>query len=301
MIQFKTILFYTWQKTKNPNFVCKRGGTCVVTVSNRRRCQKCRHVRCINAGMTPDAVLTEDQKVIRFRKTLMKRRQESGPNEQTVGSGEDEGEEAEDEDENMRSNEDENMRSNDDENRRSINSISPTLSFPTTEDDILEVLHEVSSDSGTDLQLPKKIPRLEELIENLSSDDDMNEKKSTKIVDNFANGGTFNDTSQNNFTNDNVKISDDSTCHIDNRNDNSSNRIDNSSNIPQKFRSKIESIDRALQMTFMQMKSAASDQLMKKLGAIQAGDDSVSIGKSEILGNIVQISELFRHFALLQR
>ena len=256
----------------------------MVTVANRRRCQKCRHVRCLNAGMTPDAVLTDDQKVIRFRKTLLKRRKNSGPNGQTVGSGEDEEEEAADEDENM----------------RSINSISPSLSLPTTED---EVLVDVAPGCSTDPQLPKKIPRLEELVESISSDDDMNDKSSTKIVDNISTCGTFSGTTQNSFSNDNVDnlISDDSPSSVDNLADNSSNPKDNSAKLPQKFRSKIDLIDRALQMTFMQMKSAASDQLVKKLGAIQAGDSSVGIGKNEILGNIVQISELFRHFALLHR
>ena len=30
------------------------------------------------AGMDPEAVLTDDQKVIRFRKTILKRRQDAG-------------------------------------------------------------------------------------------------------------------------------------------------------------------------------------------------------------------------------
>ncbi len=258
-----------------------------MTVANRRRCQKCRHVRCLNAGMTPDAVLTEDQKIIRFRKTLLKRRQVSESNEQTVGSGEEEGEEADDEDENM----------------RSINSISPSISLQTAEDDHPEILPGCS----TNPQIPKKIPRLEELIESLSSDDDMNEKTSTNIVDNVSTVGTLADIPRNYFQNDNL-ISDYSPSPVENLVDNSSNLIDSSSNtvdnyskIPHKLRSKIDLIDRALQITFMQMKSATSDQLVKKLEALQAGDSSVSIGKSEILANIVQISELFRHFALLHR
>jgi hypothetical protein len=244
--------------------------------------------------MTPDAVLTDDQKIIRFRKTLLKRRQVSESNEQTVGSGEEEGEEADDEDENM----------------RSINSISPSISLQTAVDDHPEILPGCS----TNPQIPKKIPRLEELIESLSSDDDMNEKTSTNIVDNVSTVGTLADISRNYFQNDNL-ISDYSPSPVENLVDNSSNLIDNSSNlidsssntvdnyskIPHKLRSKIDLIDRALQITFMQMKSATSDQLVKKLEALQAGDSSVSIGKSEILANIVQISELFRHFALLHR
>ena len=52
---------------------CKKNGRCVVTVLTRRRCQKCRYNRCQMAGMTPDAVLNEDQKRIRFRKVNQKR------------------------------------------------------------------------------------------------------------------------------------------------------------------------------------------------------------------------------------
>ncbi len=52
---------------------CKKNGRCVITVLTRRRCQKCRYNRCQLAGMTPDAVLNEDQKRIRFRKVNQKR------------------------------------------------------------------------------------------------------------------------------------------------------------------------------------------------------------------------------------
>lgn len=61
------------QKSRNPNFVCKKGGDCVITVKTRRRCQKCRYNRCMMTGMSPEAVLDEDQKKIRFRKLLLKR------------------------------------------------------------------------------------------------------------------------------------------------------------------------------------------------------------------------------------
>jgi len=37
------------------------------------RCQRCRYVRCIAAGMNPNAVLSDDEKVVRFRKTIMKK------------------------------------------------------------------------------------------------------------------------------------------------------------------------------------------------------------------------------------
>ena len=61
------------KKTKNPNFVCTRGDSCVITVANRRKCKKCRFRLCQEAGMTESAILTEEQKKLRFRKMLQKR------------------------------------------------------------------------------------------------------------------------------------------------------------------------------------------------------------------------------------
>ena len=61
------------QSTKRPNFECKSGGNCQITVKNRRKCQKCRYEKCLNIGMDPRWVLTSDQKKVRFRNYLKKK------------------------------------------------------------------------------------------------------------------------------------------------------------------------------------------------------------------------------------
>ena len=46
----------------------------MLTLHDRRKCKQCRYQRCIRAGMNPELVLTEDQKQIRFRKLLLKKK-----------------------------------------------------------------------------------------------------------------------------------------------------------------------------------------------------------------------------------
>jgi hypothetical protein len=46
----------------------------MLTLHDRRKCKQCRYQRCIGAGMNPELVLTEDQKQIRFRKLLLKKK-----------------------------------------------------------------------------------------------------------------------------------------------------------------------------------------------------------------------------------
>ena len=61
------------QKTKAPNFKCKNDNKCLVTIKTRRKCQKCRYNLCLEQGMKPEAVLTDDQKKIRFRNSIQKK------------------------------------------------------------------------------------------------------------------------------------------------------------------------------------------------------------------------------------
>ncbi len=62
------------QKDRNPNFACKRGGGCEITTKTRRSCQKCRYDLCLAAGMRSDAVMKDEEKEIRFKKSLTKKR-----------------------------------------------------------------------------------------------------------------------------------------------------------------------------------------------------------------------------------
>ena len=68
------------QKTKTPKFSCKQNNACEITVKTRRRCQKCRYEKCLKIGMTPKAVLTEDQKQIRFKNAIKKKEVRSSQN-----------------------------------------------------------------------------------------------------------------------------------------------------------------------------------------------------------------------------
>ena len=76
-VDFKTV-----KKSKkfcrNPEFRCKRNGGCDLTVTSQRKCRKCRYDLCVTAGMTHEAILTEEQKEVRFRKAIQKRKRQSG-------------------------------------------------------------------------------------------------------------------------------------------------------------------------------------------------------------------------------
>ena len=74
---FSKIISRSIQKCRDPQFVCKSGGGCEVTVKTRRRCQKCRYDLCLEAGMRPEAVLDDGQKKVRFRKMIRKQKREA--------------------------------------------------------------------------------------------------------------------------------------------------------------------------------------------------------------------------------
>ena len=60
--------------SKVTEFVCKKGGSCRITVKNRKKCKQCRYERCKLTGMTEEAILDDDRKKQRFRKMLEKRK-----------------------------------------------------------------------------------------------------------------------------------------------------------------------------------------------------------------------------------
>jgi len=56
------------QTGNDKNYKCKKDQDCVVSVANRRACQYCRFMKCIEIGMKPTWVLSDKQCQIRFRK-----------------------------------------------------------------------------------------------------------------------------------------------------------------------------------------------------------------------------------------
>ncbi|TRY76250.1 hypothetical protein TCAL_08790 [Tigriopus californicus] len=82
-----------------PGYVCKKDGKCNVTAKNRKKCQRCRYDKCVDMGMNPSLVLTDDQKKVRFRKMLEKKGSLGFPrkraNNQPSSSDEDSGDEDE--------------------------------------------------------------------------------------------------------------------------------------------------------------------------------------------------------------
>ncbi len=80
----------THQKRQPPSFECKGSGDCEVTARTRRRCQSCRYDRCLRAGMRPEFVMGEEQRMARMEKCRRKRQdreQRSGGMRSGGGSG----------------------------------------------------------------------------------------------------------------------------------------------------------------------------------------------------------------------
>ena len=59
--------------TDDPGYKCKKEGKCDVADKNRKKCQRCRYEKCLEAGMKPNQVLNAEQKKVRFRKMLEKK------------------------------------------------------------------------------------------------------------------------------------------------------------------------------------------------------------------------------------
>ena len=73
-------------RLKKRPIVCHNGNgnggqKCNVTLENRQSCKKCRYEKCLENGMDPDLVLSEEQKVVRFRKLLSKKKKVFPSNE----------------------------------------------------------------------------------------------------------------------------------------------------------------------------------------------------------------------------
>ncbi len=57
---------------------CKTDGNCLVSAATRKKCRWCRFSACLAAGMNTSNVLREEEKRVRFRKAIMKRKAEGG-------------------------------------------------------------------------------------------------------------------------------------------------------------------------------------------------------------------------------
>ncbi len=68
-----------------------------------------------------------------------------------------------------------------------------------------------------------------------------------------------------------------------------------------KCSSKLKSIVRSYQIALSQTKCWKSESIFSMLNAIQRGETGISVSKRDVLFLISKMSEVFRHFALLQR
>ncbi|TRY67719.1 hypothetical protein TCAL_02933 [Tigriopus californicus] len=63
----------TSQSKAYEKFMCKSTGECNVLHKLRKKCRKCRYEKCIRVGMKPSLVLSDEEKVKRFKKSLSKK------------------------------------------------------------------------------------------------------------------------------------------------------------------------------------------------------------------------------------
>ena len=76
--------------------------------------------------------------------------------------------------------------------------------------------------------------------------------------------------------------------------------VDEDKENPDMLLPKIKTIVRTYQIALAQTKCSRSDDLFGKLNAIQRGETGISVSKEDVLFLISKMSEVFRHFALLQ-
>jgi hypothetical protein len=62
-------------RSKERRMICKKDKKCNVMLQNRQSCKKCRYDKCLESGMDPNLVLSEEQKRVRFRKLLSKKKE----------------------------------------------------------------------------------------------------------------------------------------------------------------------------------------------------------------------------------
>jgi hypothetical protein len=238
------------QKTKEPNFHCTFGGNCLITVKSRRRCQKCRYDRCLFAGMVPAAVLTDEEKTVRFRKFRQKKK--------------------------------------------------------------AKILSKLDEDKP-----PRKRKSARDLgvEDNNNHDSNSNDENIEPIAATLAKRSRV----YPNFTQSSKVAKNSSSSHHQHCSptSSSSSRVKPSSTVvrpkiklesdepvrpwPALMNSKIDLIVNRYLMTLSQMQTELTEELFFKLEAIQAGDVTVSVSKSEIVEHLTQVSKQFHHFALLHR
>lgn len=63
----------TSQSKAYQKFMCKSTGECNVLHKLRKKCRKCRYEKCIRVGMKPSLVLSDEEKIKRFKKSLSKK------------------------------------------------------------------------------------------------------------------------------------------------------------------------------------------------------------------------------------